>query len=117
MAEPFDSFNFVLGVNSFPLGGWKHHVKRNAEAIYIGSDNYHITILKQHTGFHLTVLRQHDGQQQETMIEEIQRIVGPEELEDGEINEDGHREDKVIIVNALNWFIQPCRDFQRPVVR
>jgi hypothetical protein len=46
----------------FPQDIWRYNVKQRHEAIYIGNDEHHITVLRNVSGWHVTVGGQHSGQ-------------------------------------------------------
>ena len=58
---------------NFPVGKSKYSVKITSgqDAIYIGNDDNHFTILKDTDGFHHTVNQAGEGQQAATTIDDL----------------------------------------------
>jgi hypothetical protein len=56
MKEPFRTIYLTLMLNNFPSGKWSHGVKisRTGDAIYIGDDHNHCTVLSGTAGYHHT---------------------------------------------------------------
>jgi len=56
MKEPFRTIWFTLIQHNFPTGKWTYDVmiSKTADAIYIGDDANHCTVLKGHAGYHHT---------------------------------------------------------------
>ncbi|APR84040.1 Hypothetical protein A7982_09389 [Minicystis rosea] len=64
MEEPFRTLYWSLTLNGFPTNQWRYNVKLRDEAIYIGDDQQHFTVLRDHPGWHVTINGSHSGQVQ-----------------------------------------------------
>ncbi|ABF90984.1 conserved hypothetical protein [Myxococcus xanthus DK 1622] len=62
MKEPFWTLYLTLTVHGHPPDIWYYNVKLRNEAIYIGTNEHHITVLANHGGWHVTINQSHDGQ-------------------------------------------------------
>jgi hypothetical protein len=56
LKEPFRTIYFTLKLNNFQTGKWTYGVKiaRTEDAIYIGDDSNHLTVLSGTPGYHHT---------------------------------------------------------------
>ncbi len=97
MKEPFRTLWWTLKQNRFPTGTWKYGVKltNSEDAIYIGDDGNHCTVLFGTAGYHHTENgRSLNGQHEAyTTIESM--------LERAEYNPEFYSQ---TIIDALKWF-------------
>ena len=53
MKEPYRTlYSYLVVQNGWESGKWKYNVKWSGNAFYIGTNDEHVTILENHTGFH-----------------------------------------------------------------
>ena len=108
MAEPYSSIYMALMAFNHPDRVWRYNVKNNGEAIYVGNDHCHVTILAGQDGFHLTENGfNYPHQGNITSIYGIENYVCPnirEPMEEGEIVEAGRyiSDARARIINTLN---------------
>ena len=96
MREPFRTMYFSLMSNGWNAWGrWSYHVKAREEAIYIGDDDYHITVLRAHDVYHKTVQRLGQGQRNSTTVAAVI----------ADLQSVGQRWDTTAdMLSALEWF-------------
>ena len=96
MQEPYRTMYFSLLENGWTAWGqWRYHVKATDGAIYIGSNDTHITVLRDQDGYHKTVGHMGRGQRGSLTVEAvIADLLSP-----------GQRWDTTAdMLTALEWF-------------
>ena len=96
MHEPFRTMYLCLMDKSFPVGKWHYSVKISSsqDAIYIGNDKFHYTVLSGVNGFHHTVNGVNRGQVDATTFTELIKKC--------------RWDCTAEMLAALNWFQNKC---------